>query len=239
METNYSICSHFEKGSTHLICQDYAAHNKSVAVLCDGCSSSENTDVGARVLANLVLNNPQITHTALAHEAFNIVKLMGLNESCLDATVLWFEIAETEIKYHMWGDGLLIAKYANYTHSLEINYPTNAPYYVSYMLNSRYREYTRAFGLPQAIAVESGRADRQIYPYLSGTLTRNQLQWLCMFSDGINTFPQGREEILPQLTDFKSLNGEFVKRRMSKVFKKLENKCHDDLACIGFSKPQI
>ena len=42
--------SFFIKGSTHKICEDYAAHNEHMAVLSDGCSTAEDTHIGAMLL---------------------------------------------------------------------------------------------------------------------------------------------------------------------------------------------
>ena len=47
--------AYFEIGATHLVCQDYAlafANNEyAYAIVSDGCTSSPNTDIGARLIS--------------------------------------------------------------------------------------------------------------------------------------------------------------------------------------------
>ena len=50
-----------EIGDSHVACEDYALAGKindniSYAIVADGCSSSPNVDVGARVLAHAALD---------------------------------------------------------------------------------------------------------------------------------------------------------------------------------------
>ena len=59
------IDSYFTNGKVNKVCQDYVIHGETpvpYVILCDGCSSSKFTDVGARILAHS------------AKEALNVLK---------------------------------------------------------------------------------------------------------------------------------------------------------------------
>ena len=51
MDVHDRFDAHFVMGRGHSVCQDYALATARSAVVCDGCSSSRASDVGARVIA--------------------------------------------------------------------------------------------------------------------------------------------------------------------------------------------
>lgn len=123
-----TVDSHFEIGTMHQVCEDYALHGEWNSntlgrvvwgIVCDGCSGSQNTDIGARILAhraNAQINSivdrwPEALTEELCplpltiahlmqdryHDAESsdvigdIVKSIGLKRECLDST-LWIVI---------------------------------------------------------------------------------------------------------------------------------------------------
>jgi hypothetical protein len=62
--------SYFEIGSTHQVCQDYAlayaSDDFAYAIMSDGCTSSLNTDIGARLVS------------VIARDAINYLNHRGL-----------------------------------------------------------------------------------------------------------------------------------------------------------------
>src|SRR5215208_7219869 len=92
----------FNIGATHAVCQDYviarsrAPHGGPYVVMSDGCSSSPDTDVGARLLVKaidqmLVRTAPRDVcklHKECARTALGWAELIGLPAQAVDATLL-------------------------------------------------------------------------------------------------------------------------------------------------------
>src|SRR5689334_13151177 len=115
-------------GDTHVVCQDYAtAHGGecAYAILADGCSSSPDTDIGARLLvksAGAVLEAfahdfVQDTDRALGRyysavlaKARAHAKRMELDRECLDATLLTLIASQSHWFAGVYGDGVLAAR---------------------------------------------------------------------------------------------------------------------------------
>lgn len=101
----------FSIGKTHEVCQDYARagdlDGRQFAIVSDGCSSSPDTDFGARALVMSAIQCrkeiswlPLVADWTIWH-AKDIIKGYGLSPFCLDATLLsifpspgkgWFNI---------------------------------------------------------------------------------------------------------------------------------------------------
>jgi len=142
-------------GSQNKICQDYCIAEIEpfpYLILSDGCSSSLNTDVGARIICHLAkqylfynrnyLN--KITQESLGnwviHNAQLVAKQLDLNEDCLDATLIvcypYSTRGKNFFKVIIYGDGYIIFKSPNNTYNtISVNYKPNKSYYLSYKLN--------------------------------------------------------------------------------------------------------
>ncbi|KKK85109.1 hypothetical protein LCGC14_2776610, partial [marine sediment metagenome] len=160
---------HFmEIGSSHKVCEDYILSGMDPVphvILADGCSSSENTDVGARLLcyvAKQYLNvhlkagidlNWETAGRVIIHETEEIAWNMGLNANALDATLIMAWVEDNFIRVFMYGDGHIIfmrktdVEECSVYHQ-ETNFRSNAPYYLSYSLDSEKRkQYEDLFGI--------------------------------------------------------------------------------------------
>ena len=132
--------SYFEIGSSHIVCEDYTLSGTmdgelSYAILCDGCSSSNHTDLGARLLAHiakdviLYLNRRKVLHidnkdfhsslgniNALFQELIlkkisEVKSSLCLSSETFDATLLIaLAIGPHVRKLMSWGDGYFIIK---------------------------------------------------------------------------------------------------------------------------------
>jgi hypothetical protein len=155
METNSD--AFFAMGKSHMVCQDYARFGKtrdglSYAVVCDGCSSSPDTDFGARLLAVAaetqmqcgVIPSPERTVEMLRCN----VEWLGLSPQCFDATMVAALQEPDGVRVRMWGDGVVVAQRRD--GKLEVHlveHLNNAPTYLSYDLDERRRErYLEKFG---------------------------------------------------------------------------------------------
>jgi hypothetical protein len=243
--------STFTIGSTHSTCQDYATHQNdeitSLIVVCDGCSSSPKTDVGARILAETFAGQlPHFTsNESLLLKEFHIVfkanvrtlnNTLRLAPACFDSTLLACLVDQgTQMAtLFLWGDGhLRIQHTSGEATTLDINFQTNqnAPFYPSYEIfnfNGR-KDYETQFGqlVPSRIWTSNVLPLPEFaleYPIFQ--IPIKGISAISLFSDGASSFLQGEnnegippEFITTQLCDFKSLEGDFLKRRVKKCQK--------------------
>lgn len=147
---------YFAIGSTHEVCNDYALSGASplpFAILSDGCSSSPDTDVGARLLAQAaqttLIDQPALDYTsmgkAIAFKAVALAQIMRLPLSALDATLLLAYRIDDEIIVRAYGDGAVLVQQAGKVIAFNrIEYEDNLPYYLSYEVDPiRRAEFVR------------------------------------------------------------------------------------------------
>lgn len=139
--------SYFTQGSTHRICQDYAAHGADYAIVSDGCSGSVDSDFGSRLLtraaipamANYEIGTEQF-YRAVLQQAIAYAEAIGLNVDCLFATLLIAQQKEKEFIASIHGDGIIVAKYPNYLYVRSLEFLTkekeSAPLYLRYFLSN-------------------------------------------------------------------------------------------------------
>ena len=167
----FNIDSYIEIGKTHEMCEDYATHGTlggvPYIIVSDGCSSSENTDVGSRLLTYACRNalSEVINHNLLEdldvttlrnhlkeQILFNLrlsLKALSLHSSVADATLLFAFVWEGKVFYFMYGDGHIILNWKDGQprEVVKISYADNAPPYLSYNLDIRRKEgYREQFG---------------------------------------------------------------------------------------------
>jgi len=150
-----SADSYYSNGSLNKGCQDYALYDGGFfpipyIIICDGCSSSMNTDVGARLLAHaskkvlrsLIDEEPDEEISTLDFERFVVDKIkrtieaLELSEGSMDSTILISFIRDGYINTFCFGDGQIFIKYKDgHSELVTISYKGNAPYYLSYQLN--------------------------------------------------------------------------------------------------------
>ena len=141
-----------EIGSQHKVCEDYIISGmepEPYIILADGCSSSNDTEMGARILCHLAkqylryrsddLHN--IDHKKMGrwiiHNAEMAARQMGLKVSCLDATLIVSFFIDGEVKIFMYGDGVVVIKSGNDIEYFKIDFSSNAPYYLSYLIDDQ------------------------------------------------------------------------------------------------------
>ncbi|MBS1722433.1 MAG: hypothetical protein JSS66_05440 [Armatimonadetes bacterium] len=172
-----SADSHYAKGWTHLVCQDYAAHGKFKTpqsgdeplithwgLVCDGCSTSDDTDIGARLLScaakkNLLglraildcleaeggnyLGSVNTIWEEYVRQAAECAAVwsrdMGLGSKSVDATLLACFADKKWSCTASYGDGMHVVKRRVGTDRvIEIEYvsfPRSYPPYPSYLLD--------------------------------------------------------------------------------------------------------
>jgi serine/threonine protein phosphatase PrpC len=266
-------------GYQHHICEDYVISGRTrddmpYAILSDGCSSSRNTDVGARLLCHFAKrfiskfseNTIDVTDSEeigqwVIHNAEVAARQMGLDRTSLDATLIVTYIANGNFYSHMYGDGMLILipkiEIDGKTDVREINYTSNAPFYLSYHIDpERFEQYRNIENNQKILTIDSGYGKEQHvfdhwrYPYTE-VLPISEYDFMMIASDGLQSFVQDGERMsivngfMPSIVDifnFKNTKGEFLKRRMGSkrgAIKTLENtyklKHFDDISIAGYA----
>lgn len=246
----------FLKGTDHLVCQDYATNfgsNKenSHIIVCDGCSSSPMSDVGARLIAletaqiiSIEKNTEEILKFLKWNFEHSFQFEMRINPFILDATLLFAYINKEFLNLAMYGDGCCIVKYKNdqlemYNRVFKNSYPN----YFSYQLDEqRYENY---LALKETTFIENyiGSTKENLHRYaiwtpfmsdnyMQKSFSLNTIEWIILASDGIHSFYKKDEngkrtsidflEIVKQLVDFKNFHGVFVERHVRSLIKRLE-----------------
>jgi hypothetical protein len=135
-------------GKTHHTCEDYSivvGRPYPFILISDGCSSSKNTDVGARLLAlttkrqfhgamtyQILPGRPDFFGTAIIESAYLVADQLGLNRSALDATLLLAYVESGLIHFVAFGDGYFIIKSrTGHDKFVQLSYKQNAPYYLT------------------------------------------------------------------------------------------------------------
>ncbi len=193
----------FKIGKAHSVCQDYAAHKGDIIALSDGCSSSENTDFGARMLINRQIQSKifAFDYESALFMAFVDAKQLGLNLEILDATLLVGKIFSNKLNFSITGDGVFSYQLKDNTIKIvQVEFANNAPYYLSYMLSvSRNENYLQIFGGQKTITeytLENGKVintEIKIVAYnecCEYEFNVNDLKSFFLFSDGVETFHQ-------------------------------------------------
>ena len=278
--------SHCIIGSSHHNCEDYALvgreSNFSYAIVSDGCSSSKNTDVGARIISYCAKqaiieeltteynvtdpNNKSLNddlYESIGHKtaemADHIRLQMGLNQDCLDASLL---IAiKFDYKFYatvlVYGDGNVIASLNGKKKLISLHYNQNMPHYLSYRLNAaRNAVFQTALKSTNQLVIDiynddGSKADIKDMFYFGQDKTYFQffdVDYVAVSSDGMESFMQQNISIplfdmFKKFTDFKNMNGEFIKRRMNAIERECDKngiKHYDDISMAAiFSKKDL
>ncbi len=205
----------FRIGKTHPVCQDYAvaaAQEKSACVvLADGCSSSADTDIGARLLAKsaerllpaLALISEsrdewQAFPNAAARAAARCAKRLAVPVTCLDATLMTIKAEDSAFVVSCSGDGVVaLGRHDGSIEVFVITYAANYPQYASYTLDaSRRRQWaatpdnaktTQHWTLAGANMTE---ADTQESPAAIDVFTGTaaEYRFAVILSDGVQSF---------------------------------------------------
>lgn len=228
-------------GNSHKICEDYAISGMNPfphVIISDGCSSSRNTDVGARILCYLARQYINYRHDSLEfdkyemgywiiHNAETTARHLGLNQSALDATLIVAIANEFYVDIFFFGDGYALCD--NILHCIEYG-PSNAPYYLSYKLDSErddayYQMKNEMITVRQNLNTPniSEKSTIAYDKYFRIRKARKAVNKVSIFSDGVASFYNKEESVVMpayaaintfEMVDFPTTAGEFVKRAL-------------------------
>lgn len=237
-------------GRGHSVCQDYAragtmgagdAPHGAFGLVSDGCSSSADSDVGARLLvleATRVLSAGQpLVMRPLIERALSSARRVGMAVECLDATLLSVSCTTAGALWvQVVGDGTVVARRRDGRLEVWRIGQGSAPAYASYMLDAeRWRAYRAGADAVRRVehCLDGEVAGRQCVPLQHWQdlawrlrLSRERYETVAVFSDGVDSF-RGRDGRVAQLQDieralvaFRSTRGAFLQRRMGRFVRR-------------------
>jgi hypothetical protein len=204
-------------GKTHRICQDYAVagstNDGAFVVLADGCSSSPDTDIGARLVAQSargLLPEPTASaadwvayHDAAIHKAVDCAEILGLPMTCLDATLLTVIASNSVVAACCHGDGVVVlGRQDGGLEVFAISYAASYPFYPSYRLDkARGRQWDVQVGNekrvqswrlgPEGVRTEDIRLSRSDLELFTGAA--EDYRFAAVLSDGAQSFTETLE----------------------------------------------
>lgn len=216
-----------EIGSQHSVCEDYIIHGYDpfpYIILSDGCLSSNNTEMGARILCHLAKQflkyykgempiDAKRMGQWIIHNAEMTARQLGLTLNCLDATLIISYLYEDAKTFHtiLYGDGFVSAIYKDYIALNEIKYSNNAPYYLSYKIDDERRAlYEEMYPIKTISHIEvSGTnikdkvgTEHGIYtlsPHEMEIKIQDDFQYLLVASDGLGSFVDNSKPPIQEL----------------------------------------
>lgn len=226
-------------GKSHKICQDYTYSDDKCIIVADGCSSSENSDIGARILVqcakeifkkqNYLPDYKELGYRLIT-QADLIVKTLDININCLDSTLIICEKFPSSLSIYMYGDGIILANYKDKIEKIKVDFPDNAPYYLSYWIDPKrqlayFDKYNdidiKIIGEP---IYDGSFGSRSYDKKLRFSFPLDNLLSLIISTDGLSTFLNMNDnkiidldQIAKEIITFKTTKGEFLKRRVLKA----------------------
>lgn len=228
--------------------EDYALHGDDFFIICDGCSSSENSDLVARLQAHIAksfipLLKKGMREIKAIEEIADELKFLS-NELEIKgmplATLMIGFVSETEVTVIVAGDGAIFFKdKGQNSQIINIIYESNAPYYPYYYTSEDLKkEYYKNYPNDIKNVEHSESTDKQekginftdryyVNKLCLFYFTREDLEYLYLFSDGISEFlsPKGKIPIgkaVSSFTNMKNTNGSFIQRRCARQLKNFE-----------------
>lgn len=219
-------------------------------ILSDGCSSSPDTDIGARLLVKALdqtLTKPadiEELHKDAARTALSWAHMIGLPPESVDATLMSIHVRGDDLIIACSGDGVIVLESkAGVVDVYAISSPSGYPFYPSYVHQ------------PDRLAelVHNDRCTKTIKDFSSMNVTTSDsltitfklnvadYKYAAVASDGMTSFyskdvgPLSVPDVLKEFWPFKNSHGAFVERRMKRFRKDIQPKGwqHADDLAIG------
>ena len=252
------------QGYSHYVCEDYILYGNRpegpYVILADGCSSAPNTDIGARLICLAAQKYMQALHGKLnrkdmvqkvMNRALLSCESLGIESSCLHATLLVMHVEDNLVHVNGWGDGHAIITWQDgtsrdYSVSFQNEMPWYPLYHVTPHLMARYALLTDGknpiLSPDLLIHIKTG-LDGEYYRYetVDGLCLcfaeMEAVRSISIASDGLGSFlnvdakadgPMDPKGIAKELLAFKNTNGEFLKRRAGKTIKRYKMNTEGD-----------
>jgi hypothetical protein len=163
------------------------------------------------------------------------IRMLNLSEATLDCTLLSIVSDGKNTFYSIFGDGLIIFYTNKNIYVIEVDFPSSAPFYLSYGENKiREEAYFREFDLSKNYKRTKYNHNWEVVEFVEKSIDCSEvlagkfylrddeyLIFAAVTSDGYMTYFDEREReymdcpsVLKEMFGYKNFNGEFVKRRM-------------------------
>lgn len=209
----------FRMGKTHAVCQDYArawGGEQPWLLMADGCSSSPDTDMGARLLVRAAeqvvsevgwaaveeaSSGVACYHAATLVRAREWAQAMGLPDRALDATLLTAIVGKEEWGVALYGDGVLVTQpRQGPMQMISLSFAGGCPAYLNYQADPAREAAWRArtgnvrkvecstFNVDGTVEIsETQEAIADLAPYLCrGRI--EETKWIALLTDGAHSF---------------------------------------------------
>lgn len=233
--------------------------NSIVGCLSDGCSSGRYTDIGARVQALSVLSSRSLDIDSITSKIVASKEILSIRIDDLLATLLGIVANDEYIEILMIGDGALYIEYSDHTRELvRVEYANESPYYPAYTIFNLQDEYNKlhednSTEIMTITSVIDGTSNVEVsgtkYEYrdvreVVGTkyeyrrlLETDSIRNIVLLSDGVSHISNvDWIDATLELTDFRSMNGEFLHRRMMKTLSRMRGRGSvllDDISAVA------
>jgi Protein phosphatase 2C len=228
-------------------CQDYAmsggGKDFGAAIISDGCSSGGKTDVGARIIAHstaiALAITPRLEERGVDFNCrwadLRAKEALCLKHGDMLATCAYVAAQGNIVMSRIIGDGVAAGiDRIGRLFMNKIDWAKNTPVYRAYEAMDRYESFVSAHGglgaqaITQHVHVRSGVLDEMIHHNtveyaLNGVCVDHDpsmFTFLAVFSDGVAQVDgMDWRDVVAELMNFKSTEGDFVKRRMNRFLK--------------------
>ena len=241
-------------GKSHKVCQDYAIHGTidgtPYFIVSDGCSSSKDVDIGARLLAQCakitMLKKPHVNLSApqpyfgFGSEVIKAARLataqLSLPNYCLDATLMVGFVQNNIVYVYIYGDGVILLDGVDGVYEYKnIQFSENAPFYLTYWdnpdaMSSYLYYYNQAMTIDEFDGHNNGTAKErcEVDRPLIYSFDLTKYKSIVLSTDGINSFvdydknvPVDIGSVAQDMIKFKNTKGEFLKRRIERKIDEL------------------
>jgi hypothetical protein len=216
------------KGPHHQWNQDYVAFKNKRMVLCDGCSTQPNTDIGSRLLCHSILSYTRWNTSITLSKGICIQ--LGIPVNALSCTILDMYVNEYDMTCLMSGDGVVFGGMFNGpTYYFCRDYKAIVPYYL-------YSNEGLTKNIPENEIFVSEHTDQSVrhvnFPKQSDSFTgmdyvqMRDLDYYGIASDGLLQLLKAEERTplcisaaIEEITRFKVPAGDFLTRRLNRMFK--------------------
>lgn len=224
------------RGWSKRVCADAADFAGARLVLSDGCSSSPDTDLGARLL---VRAGGDVTRALAWADA------IGLTVDALDATCLIADADADGVSVSVAGDGVIAARRHDGTIDVwRVECPSNAPGYPVLALDpDRLAAWCDRFGDARQVHGPDGVADVPGIDAIKRHFSWAEYSLVALFSDGISALDRrvdtdtGRafepvpvDEAVAAFLSIPHPRGAFVERRARRLFDRTGWRPRDDFS---------
>ena len=160
----------FRIGSTHKICQDYGISgiicDTAYAVIADGCSGSDLSEFGAKLLCKAIENeivenefknftsnsfiiNSDISLSKVFSTLFEIGNKLKMPDCWLDATLAYAIAKQGVAQIYFYGDGVIVREWPDGTSTVvSIEYPSGYPFFLNYITTSNRKRFDKWKSIP-------------------------------------------------------------------------------------------